>query len=819
MSLFRRRASYADHLPWAARVQPGVFITTSGALLATFQIRSPDMDSMMDAVIEVRQAQLNHLIMRYGYGWALHIEAQRRPATRYPVSEWSHPVARLIDAERRALFADAGLHFETDVYVSLVMQTPQDRKARGMHWVYERATDERSTPYQEIIASFADEVTTLEGLLKGMCVEVTRLDDDALMAYLHTCCSTKRHPVELPRPPVFLSHAMADEVLVGGEEPILGTAHLRVLSIKSWPRALWPGILGLLDDLPFAMRIVIRWLALDKDQAHRLTHKAQRRWLQKRKPMLTMLRDELTKQPSAMFNPEAVHWAQDAVEAQADLETGLVSYGYLTFHVVLWDEEFAQLDEHIKLVERTINGEGFTTLLETHHSIEAFFATMPGNLYEHINAPPTSSENLVDSASTSAPWAGPLWNDHLNGPVLCYATTNTATPFRVCLHDGDVGNFVMIGPVGSGKDTLLWFLAAQFLRYPGAQVFAIDKGHGSKCMTAVMGGTYESFDHGSTPGQPLAGVDDEFERLWAHGWLIEIVEAAGVTVTPAYHTALFEALRTMGDLPRQERTLTNYRVLVQEPTLREVLGSYTSDGPYGMFFDGDEDLHRMEWWHVLAMDRVVETPAVLPSLLGYRFHCMERYLHEDKPTLVLINEFGEFLNYPSMLAHIDKFLIRFRKLNASVGLAAQRINQVGAALIAAAGNEIPTRIMLANPRCLEEGISTYYTDWGFNEREQHLIAEMTPKRHYYFQNRHGRRQIEFGFGPITLAYTASGSATDLAQIDTMMGEAPTTFAADWLRYKKVPLAATVADALMENLVPQEDAPWTPDEHSYVSALG
>src|SRR2546426_10889552 len=91
---------------------------------------------------------------------------------------------------------------------------------------------------------------------------VHRLDDDATMSYLHRCCSTKRHPVATPRAPVFLGHYLADEPLIGGEEPILGQQHLRVISVKTWPKGLWPGILHALDDLPLEYRLSLRWLPL-----------------------------------------------------------------------------------------------------------------------------------------------------------------------------------------------------------------------------------------------------------------------------------------------------------------------------------------------------------------------------------------------------------------------------------------------------------------------------------------------------------------------------------------------------------------------------
>src|SRR2546427_593203 len=372
MMFSRTVASLPEHLPWAGRIAPSVICTTNGALLTTFAIRGPDVDSLTDSALAARAEQLNHLFQRYGYGWCLHWDVQRHPATAYPTSDWPNAVTRLLDAERAALFADAGQHFTSAYYLTLVMQTPRESQQQLWRWLYERAGDQVQADYREIVQGFEGEAEVLGGLLSSLFVEVHRLDDDATMSYLHRCCSTKRHPVATPRAPVFLGHYLADEPLIGGEEPILGQQHLRVISVKTWPKGLWPGILHALDDLPLEYRLSLRWLPLDKSQALRETHRAQRRWLQKRKRLLTMLREEVMKRESAMIEPEADGGAADAVETQAAVAGGQIGLGYLTLHIMVWDADRARVSEKVELVERTLNGENFTTLVETRHAVNAW---------------------------------------------------------------------------------------------------------------------------------------------------------------------------------------------------------------------------------------------------------------------------------------------------------------------------------------------------------------------------------------------------------------------------------------------------------------
>jgi hypothetical protein len=87
----------------------------------------------------------------------------------------------------------------------------------------------------------------------------------------------------------------------------------------------------------------------------------------------------------------------------------------------------------------------------------------------------------------SAIWPGPLRNAYLSAefakqglladqPPLMQARTAATTPFRLDLHQGDVGHTLVVGPTGAGKSVLLNILALQWRRYPGARVVIFDKG-------------------------------------------------------------------------------------------------------------------------------------------------------------------------------------------------------------------------------------------------------------------------------------------------------------------------------------------------------
>jgi type IV secretory pathway VirB4 component len=90
------------------------------------------------------------------------------------------------------------------------------------------------------------------------------------------------------------------------------------------------------------------------------------------------------------------------------------------------------------------------------------------------------------------------------------------TPFALDLHDDDVGHTFIVGPTGSGKSFLVSLLCMQWLKYAGAQVYALDKDQSLRCATYAVGGDWydigAELERDTSTGRPL----DEamFDPLW-----------------------------------------------------------------------------------------------------------------------------------------------------------------------------------------------------------------------------------------------------------------------------------------------------------------
>lgn len=803
----RRPASLADLLPWAALVAPGVVLNKDGALQRTAGFRGPDLDSATPAELVSVSARLNGALRRLGSGWAVFVEAQRDPAQAYPDSDFPDPLAGLVDAERRADFLAAGAHFESDYFLTLTWLPPAERASRIEGLLYEGRRD-HGVDWRAALAGFVDQTDRLLALLDGFMPQAAWLSDAQTLTYLHACVSTHRHAVRVPETPIYLDALLADEPLIGGLAPRLGAAHLRVLTISGFPTATWPGLLDELNRLAFAYRWSTRAVCLDKTDALAVLGKIRRQWFAKRKSVAALIKEVMTNEPANLLDGDAANKAIEADAALQDLGGDGVAFAYVTATVVVWDEDPALAEEKLRLVEKVVQGRDFTCIRETLNAVEAWLGSVPGNAYANVRQPPISTLNLAHMIPLSAIWAGPARNDHLGGAPLLLARTEGSTPFRLCLHVGDVGHTLVVGPTGAGKSVLLALMALQFRRYDRAQIFAFDFGGSIRAATLAMGGDHHDLgaalapdEDGAVRLQPLERVDDPAERAWASAWLEAIFAREGVALDPAAKALVWSALGSLASSPAAERTLTGLVALLQSASLKQALRPYCLGGPFGRLLDG-------EFEHLGVADvQAFETEGLLgstaaPAVLAYLFHRIEGRL-DGRSSLIIIDEGWLALDDPAFGAQLREWLKTLRKKNASVVFATQSLSDIEASPLAAAIIEsCPTRILLPNPRALEPQIAAIYRRFGLNDRQIEILSRATPKRDYYCQSRRGNRLFELGLSEVALALCAASSKTDQAAIETILAEhGRDGFLPAWLRARDVGWAADLIPDLT-NLEPK-----------------
>ncbi|MBL8772190.1 MAG: conjugal transfer protein TrbE [Phenylobacterium sp.] len=790
-----RTARLPDYLPWAALIGPGVVLNKDGAFQRTARFRGPDLDSATAAELVAASARLNAALRRLGSGWAIFVEAQRNAAETYPLSDFPDPVSALVDEERRAAFEAHGAHFESAYFLTFVYLPPAERTARAEGWLYEGRTH-RGVDWREAIDGFVDRTNRVLALLEGFVPEAAWLNDAETLTYLHSTVSTRRHRVGVPDTPMHLDVLVADEPLIGGLEPRLGDAHLRVLTIAGFPASTWPGLLDELNRLAFPYRWTTRAICLDKVDAARLLGRIRRQWFAKRKSIMAILKEVLTNEAAVLVDTDAENKALDADAALQDLGADAVGHAYVTATVCVWDENATVADAKLRLVEKTIQGRDFTCMVETLNAAEAWLGGLPGHAYANVRQPPISTLNLAHMIPLSAVWSGPARNPHLDGPPLFFAKTEGSTPFRFSTHLGDVGHSMVVGPTGAGKSVLLALMALQFRRYRNAQVFAFDFGGSIRAAALAMGGDFHDLggalaDDGSAAValQPLARIDEPAERAWAAEWLAGLLGREGVSVSPEAKEHLWAALGSLGSAPLPERTITGLSVLLQSNVLKRALQPFTVAGPWGRLLDAESERLGKAEVQAFETEGLVGSAAA-PAVLAYLFHRIQTRL-DGRPTLVIVDEGWLALDDATFGAQLREWLKTLRKKNASVVFATQSLADIEQSAIAASVVEsCPTRIFLPNDRAQEPQISAAYARFGLNARQVEILSRAIPKRDYYCQSRQGNRLFELGLGDVALAFCAASAKSDQTAIAGLLDEhGPEGFAGAWLRHRGLDWAA------------------------------
>src|SRR6185312_14863810 len=142
-------------------------------------------------------------------------------------------------------------------------------------------------------------------------------------------------------------------------------------------------------------------------------------------------------------------------------------------------------------------------------SLSGFCVGVPGPLREVVRWHFVEASNLTDMVPMITLDSGkdyhPFFSEGLPERLPPCATLrtryNTVQYFNY--HVGQLGHALLIGPSRNGKTMFQMFLTSQFLKYPNARVFILDKDLSCKPPTLLMGGRYIDLDPNRGGGMKL----------------------------------------------------------------------------------------------------------------------------------------------------------------------------------------------------------------------------------------------------------------------------------------------------------------------------
>lgn len=790
-----KRAGFPDLLRYSSIIAPGVVLGKGGELISTFQYRGPDMQCASEEDLNFLRIRVAHMIKSLGGGWMLHSTTLRNESVTYADGgTFPDAVTKAIEQERIAQYRAEGTHFENEYYLTFTYLPDAMLISRMKEFAYETSDKGRMNPARIAAKSleyFQRQMLSYVGMLEsGMSSKLIQLTAkqkidpgshrlvwfDEQLSFLHECLTGKSQPIRLPSMavPTGVNFIIGSYGFLTGIRPIFNGRHIRVVAIESPPDSgTHFGMLEVLNLLGVKFRWTTRWIARDPEKAKADVRKIRSKWRQKVRGLIA----DVTGKQGGAPNMDAANMAADAEAVLTDLESGDVAYGQWTSVVVLMDEDADNLEVAVRFLLKHIQAAGFACRDEDVNCTEAFLGSFPGHGFENLRRPEIHSMNLADCLPLTSTWQGPVENPcsfyrkyygNESVPPLFQGSASGGTPFRVVLHNRDVGHTFIAGPTGAGKSTLLGMIATSHFRYPDARFFGFEKGESMLALCLGAGGTHYNFlDESSEVSMsigfaPFNQIDRLTDRMWAIDYVETILALHDITVDLDVHAEITRVMNLLQTRPVSMRSFTDLNQLVQIRSVKEVLMLYENvDGLAGGMLNATKDTVSTSRFTVFEMENLMEMKEkhVVPVLL-YLFRLIERTL-DGSPTIICLDEAWLMLQNPMFEEKLKAWFKVLRKANALVIFATQELEDVAKSPIASTiFSSCQTKILLPNASAQMEEIAKLYKSIGLTDREIELLTLATPQRDYFFTSPAGRRLFQLELGPVALAFVAASGVED-----------------------------------------------------------
>lgn len=497
-----------------------------------------------------------------------------------------------------------------------------------------------------------------------------------------------------------------------------------IISIKEYADHTGPGMLDNLLRLPHEFIVTQSFGFVDRQAA------------------LGSMRE--TKRKLIAGEEGATSIEEDMDDAIDDLASGRSTFGEHHLTVTAIGKTPSELDRVVSDCVSTFVNLGIVVTREDIALEPSFWAQLPGNFSYIARRSLISNKNFAGFASLHNFPVGRPSGNHW-GEAITRLETTSGTPYWFNFHERDVGNFTVIGPVGTGKTVLLTFLHAQAQRLNPKSVY-FDKDRGAEIYLRAIGADYTIVSRGRRTGlNPLQLTDTPENRAFIREWIRLLVSIDSQTsISPEDSEIIADAVNATFELPKENRRLSVLSELLvgherqHGNSLAARMAMWHGNGERAWLFDNSDDTLELHNKTIgFDLTSILDDPMCRTPWLMYIFHRIGELLDGSK-VIIMLDEGWKLLDDPEFSVRIKDWLKTIRKQNGIVGFATQSArdaieSRVGDSII----EQSPTQIFLPNPRAYEED---YCGGFGLSKHELGIIRELPPSSHCFLL-RHGTDSV------------------------------------------------------------------------------
>ena len=782
--------------PYAYIMEPNICLLKNGALMTTYQIEYPDLESSSANDIAAVAALFNRSIMSLAQneGWAIFFDVKRMKTKEYPAGTFDNLSGWLIDQRRAENFSKFGEHFTSKYYLNFVWQLPNDFEEKGNEFFFKEKDNKENKQNKKTInhkrdlkavqdncERFLDDCDKIMGSMTNK-LWIHHLDKCELFSYIKSCISLEEEKLIFPDDVFFFLDDFICEKDVQTSIPLkIGEYYVPIMTIKDFPTMSYPAIFDRLNRTMQEYRWTTRFIPFSKETSLKKADDYQNKYLSKRKAALTALTENFLGASIDKENQGALAMAGEASQINEDLTMDRYILGNYTSSLMCWDKKLERAKLKSRKMQQVVKSCGFGVKEETLGNFQAWQGMWPGNIYANVKRPILSSETCSNIIPLSSAWQGNAENDFTletcgSSIPLCICSTSYGTPFFMNINVRDVGHTFVFGPTGAGKSTLLALLMAQATKYKGANVICIDKQLSSRAFMVGSGGVYIEPGKDKVAFQPLSELKNPEEcsaeeynesLLWCQQFIEGLLAQQNIDCTATMSKVITEALRLVSEKPVKDLTTFQQYVTYQDPktgenTIRLGIEPYCAGGQFGSIFDADTttlNLSRRMTIEMGSLMRLSEK-AVAPALF-YIFRYLEKLWNvptgEKQPlTFLFLDEAWLYLQHPIFAKFIQEWLRTLRKKKVFCIFATQEVSAASkSALKETIDQQCLTKIYLADESAQNPALAKSYSEFGLTESEIVALSNAQMKHDYYFKNPLGCRMFSLDLDDFQLALISS----------------------------------------------------------------
>lgn len=788
--------------PYAFIIEPNVCVLKNGALMTTYQIEYPDLESSSANDIAAVAALFNRNIMTLAQdeGWAIFFDVKRIKTKDYPAGTFNNLAGWLIDQRRAENFAKFGEHYTSKYYISLVWQLPDDLEEKSKAFFYKDSKEQSSEKsndspkkkqswihkrnfkvVEENCERFLDNCDKIMGSMQNK-LWIHHLDKSELFSYIKSCISNEEEKLIFPDDVFFfLDNYVCDKDCHTSIPLKIGEYYVPVMTVNDFPGSSYPAIFDKLNRTMQEYRWTTRFIPLSRENSLKEADKYKKKYMAKRQSFLTAMTDRFMGAPTGIENEGALTMAGEAGQINADLTMEQYVLGYYTSSLMCWDKNLEKAKAKSRKLQQVVRSCGFGVKEGTLENFQVWQGMMAGNVYANVRRPLVSSENCSNIIPLSSAWQGNSENDFTletcgSSVPLCICSTSYGTPFFMNLNVRDVGHTFIFGPTGAGKSTLMALLMAQATKYEGANVVCIDKQLSSRAFMVGSGGVYVEPGKDSVAFQPLSELktpgecsEEEYKEslMWCQQFVECLLAQQNIECTATMSKAITEALKLVSEKPGKDLTTFQQYVTYQdsktgENTIRLALDPYCSGGQFGSIFDADKTTLNLSHLMTIEMGALMRLSekAVAPALF-YIFRYLEKLWNvptgQKQPlTFLFLDEAWLYLQHPIFASFIQEWLRTLRKKKVFCIFATQEVSAASkSALKETIDQQCLTKIYLADESAQNPALAASYREFGLTDSEIVALSNAQMKHDYYFKNPLGSRMFSLDLDDFQLALISS----------------------------------------------------------------